>query len=463
MKLIPLITLIILISLQSYCQNSITSLVKDKEIFRPYYRLTEAGSKVLYLPMDYGRPDFSNNQKEAIKRLENAVIIRIDLVYSDYPAMADFSLLTKKRLEALQRIIPKVFLDKTIEFRKIRQTIGKTKDIASGLHHGFVIYFRPLPTKTSGKKEVRKLKTLLGETVAEKAGDTSRVTWCTRFAILVDTNQEGAPVLPEDYTRTITKISVKQAVSRALIEKEAEKEFLQFGDSVFCVEDKREDGCDEVGYLIYHPVDSTVTKVFRRHNWTNSFIVVDVTGSMYPYTAQLLKWLQLTLTNKANRQFTFFNDGDNKGDDKKTIGKTGGIYSILSNKYDEIEQTIITAMENGNGGDQPENNIEALLESDRLCKDCDSIVMIADNWAPVKDISLLAGYHKPVKIVLCGVFDKINKDYLTLARETKGSIHLIEEDIYSLSLLKEGETIKIHGGTYKLIKGKFVDITPGVL
>jgi hypothetical protein len=214
MRLIPLVTLIIFISLKGYCQNSITSLVNAKEIFRPYYKLTEAGSNVLYLPMDYGRSDFSNNQKEAIKRLENAAIVRIDLVYSDYPAGTDFSFLTKKRLEALQRIIPKAFLDKTIEFRKIRQTAGKTKDIASGLHHGFVIYFRPLPTKTSGKKEARKLKALLGETVAEKAGDTSRDTWCTRIAILVDTNQEGAPVLPEDYTLTSHGSSPEKRILR---------------------------------------------------------------------------------------------------------------------------------------------------------------------------------------------------------------------------------------------------------
>ncbi|AEW00156.1 hypothetical protein A4D02_28515 [Niastella koreensis] len=458
MRLMPLVTLIIFISLKGYCQNSITSSVTAKEIFRPYYELTEAGGKVLYLPMDYGRSDFSNNQKEAIKRLENAVIVRIDLVYSDYPARTDFSLLTKKRLESLQRIIPKVFLDKSIEFRKIRQTIGKTQNIASGLQHGFFIYFRPLPTKTSGKKEARKLKALLADGEAEKAGDTNNVTWCSQITICVDTNKVNLPVLPEEYTRTITKISVKKAVSRELIEKESEKEYLQFGDSVFCIEDKREDGCDEVGYLIYTPVDSTVTKVFKRHNWKNSFIVVDVTGSMYPYTAQLLKWLQLTLTDNVKRWFLFFNDGDSKDDNKKVIGKTGGIYSVFTNKYDEIERTIITAMENGSGGDLPENNIEALIESDRICSHCDSIVMIADNWAPVKDISFLAGYHKPVKIVLCGVFDKINKDYLKLARETKGSIHLIEEDIYSLSLLKEGETIKIHGVTYKLIEGNFVDM-----
>jgi len=149
-------------------------------------------------------------------------------------------------------------------------------------------------------------------------------------------------------------------------------------------------------------------------------------------------------------KFQKLNDGDNKEDDKKVIGKTGGLYSVFSNKYDEIEKTIVTAMTNGSGGDAPENNIEALLESNKICSDCDSIVMIADNWAPVKDLSLIASYHKPVKVVLCGVYNKINPDYLKLARETKGSLHLIEEDIYSLSQLKEGETIKIHGATYKL-------------
>ncbi len=29
----------------------------------------------------------------------------------------------------------------------------------------------------------------------------------------------------------------------------------------------------------------------------------------------------------------FFNDGDNKGDDKKVISKTGGIYTVFTNKY----------------------------------------------------------------------------------------------------------------------------------
>ena len=111
------------------------------------------------------------------------------------------------------------------------------------------------------------------------------------------------------------------------------------------------------------------------------------------------------------------------------------------------------------GGDAPENNIEALIESENVCNNCDSIIMIVDNWAPIKDISLLEKFHKPVKVVVCGVLGKINKDYLKLVRDTKGSLHLIEEDIYNLSELKEGETIKIHGVVYKLIKGEFTEIS----
>ena len=461
MKTIILLTLLNFIAISTFCQNSVSSVAQQREEFTPYYEMAAAGSKVLYLPMDYGKSAFSYQQAEVIKSLTNATIVRIDLVYTDYPAKTDFSPLTKKRLEALQKVSPSVFSDKNIEFRKIRQTIATTKEVASGLQHGFFIYFRPLPTKTSGKKEAEKLTSLLAKTPKRSLTDTSSSSIsCSTSWIYEDTNNIRLPDLPEDFTRTITKISVKDALSRDLIPKDMEKDYKAWGDSVFCIEDKGDGGCSTDDYFIYEVTDTTVSQVFKRHDWSHSFIIADVTGSMYPYTAQLLKWLQLNLTDKKNRYFIFFNDGDDKDDAKKIIGKTGGIYSIVTNEYDQVEKTITKAMTNGSGGDAPENNIEALLESDKICKSCDSIVMIADNWAPIKDLSLLASYHKPVKVVVCGVLGRINKDYLKLARDTKGSIHLIEEDIYTLSELKEGETIKIHGFTYKLLEGNFINVTP---
>ena len=450
----------------------LAAILKQKEIKTEYYEMTEAGSKVLYLPMEFGKPDFTYDQQEAIKKLENAIIARIDLVYSDYPSNHDFSPLTKKRLENLQKLLPKVFGSSTIQFRRIRQTIGKTKDVAASLEHGFFIYFRPIPTKVSPKKEVEKLKSLLmpegktGDKIWERdmpkydpAGDTSATIWCWLMTIAVDSAY--FPPLAEGTSRTVTRISLKEAIKRDYIEKEYEKDYLPWGDSVYLVEDLKDEECMSSGdsYFFYDLTDSTVSSVFKRHRWNKSFIIADVTGSMYPYTSQLLKWLKLNLTDKEKKYFLFFNDGDNKEDKDKIIGKTGGIYSVFTNSYDEVEKTVEKAMMNGGGGDAPENNIEALLESEKVCSNCDSIVMIVDNWAPIKDISLLEKFHKPVKVVICGVLGRINKDYLKLVRETKGSLHLIEEDIYNLSEMKEGETIKIHGEVYKLIKGEFVEVS----
>jgi hypothetical protein len=73
----------------------------------------------------------------------------------------------------------------------------------------------------------------------------------------------------------------------------------------------------------------------------------------------------------------------------------------------------------------------------------------------VKDISLLSLVKKPVKIVLCGVYDHVNADYLNIARKTGGSLHLMEQDIYQLSKMKEGEIIEIKGTKYQVVDGEF--------
>ncbi len=67
---------------------------------------------------------------------------------------------------------------------------------------------------------------------------------------------------------------------------------------------------------------------------------------------------------------------------------------------------------------------------------------------------------KPVRVVLCGVSDNaINSQYLDLARLTKGSVHLMENDLFNLATLHEGETISIGKRQFKLINGRFIDIT----
>lgn len=203
--------------------------------------------------------------------------------------------------------------------------------------------------------------------------------------------------------------------------------------------------------------DSTIFKVFNRHkDWKNVLIVCDVTGSMSPYTSQLMLWFKLQTAKKNVKSFVFFNDGDRKYDYDKAIGSTGGIYSCTADKFEVVEETIIKAMSNGYGGDTPENNLEALISGIKKYPECDDIIMIADNYASPRDMSLLASIKKPIRIILCGTNDYYNSDYLDIALQTGGSLHTIEKDVVDLLKRNEGEIIKIGKQKYKVTKGKLV-------
>lgn len=99
-----------------------------------------------------------------------------------------------------------------------------------------------------------------------------------------------------------------------------------------------------------------------KSRWTKELIVMDITGSMYPYAQQVSTWLQLHLsTDSTQRYFVFFNDGDRKPDVVKKIGTTGGIYFTAARKVEDIISTMNLAIKNGEGGDAQENVIEAIL------------------------------------------------------------------------------------------------------
>jgi hypothetical protein len=188
-------------------------------------------------------------------------------------------------------------------------------------------------------------------------------------------------------------------------------------------------------------------------------VVGDVTGSMYPYTAQLLIWLKLHSLDSFTTQFAFFNDGDDTPDSEKRIGSTGGIYSKRCYTFEQAKNLVKSTMLKGGGGDCPENNIEALLQAERDFPDNKFQVLIADNWAPIKDKILMGRLTKPVRVVLCGANGyNINVDYLNLARRTKGSVHLIEEDLDQLAAMHEGETIRIGRLRFKIVDGEFKEV-----
>ena len=206
--------------------------------------------------------------------------------------------------------------------------------------------------------------------------------------------------------------------------------------------------------------DSTIFNVLdRNEHWENNIIVHDVTGSMSPYTAQVLLWHKLNFDQKRNVGYVFFNDGNNMADRDKVSGSVGGVYFADGETIDQVTKVAKKAMLSGYGGDAPENNIEAALLGVERFPKAKNIVMIADNWATPRDLEFAEKLTLPVKIILCGTGWGVNAKYLDLARKTGGSIHTIEKDIVDLTSMHEGETIELNHVTYKIQKGKFVKLT----
>lgn len=202
--------------------------------------------------------------------------------------------------------------------------------------------------------------------------------------------------------------------------------------------------------------DSTVLNTLNRNKqWQKMLVVTDLTGSMSPYTAELLLWFKLAQNTGRVEHLVFFNDGDDKADSLKVLGKTGGIYDMEPRSFEEIAALANRVVEKGTGGDESENNVEALLHGIKACPECEEIIMISDNWATPRDLALLKQVHKPVRVILCGTEEGVNPDYLNLARDTGGSVHTIKEDINNLMTLNEGQEIKIGDEVFIIKKGKF--------
>lgn len=206
--------------------------------------------------------------------------------------------------------------------------------------------------------------------------------------------------------------------------------------------------------------DSTLFKVFERNKkWKDMMAVMDVTGSMAPYTAQLLLWIKLNSALKTTKQIVFFNDNDENSNNQQEKLDENGIWSVESFKFDKVLKTCLTAMENGS---HIENNLEAVFYAvKKFPKEKKNIIMIADNWEDPCDMKLLKNLKElkvPLRIIVCGVNKALNTNYLDIAYATGGSVHTMEQDLTELAKIGEGKTISVSGMKFKLQGGKFHQI-----
>ncbi len=467
----------------------------QKTVFIDRYNLPaeiKAGQVIVTMPFGY-----SNILKVSgdTAGLKTAGDIFIDVACTDYPINASLVWLNKSRIASFLKRFPFIEEGQLAQVNFFQQTDGALKEKAITMFHGLVVKFRPKQTAENAKKEVVKIedivKTGTAVTIVKPPAETKRPDSAIaafermlaqkprklqygKYYILV--GRGGIASLDQDVPKKspldsfITR-DPKEALDEGLINKDEYKEFksstaIRIYYPHWVSEDvlipKKTVTVTEkpvVTINISRIPDTSILKILDRTRWEKATIVGDVTGSMYKYTAQLLLWVKTNPIGSSAKNFVFFNDGDNMPDKDKKTGSTGGIYYKACNSYAEVETLMKATMLKGGGGDYPENNIEALLKAEKVFPETDFQVMIADNWAAIKDKALWNQLTKPVRIVVCGATEfNVHIDYLNLARKTKGSVHLMESDLYNLSGLKEGEILKVGKNSFVVKNGIFVEM-----
>jgi len=479
---------ILLASAKSFCQKTvfIEKYPLPAETYKP-------GQVIIQMPFGYSNILTVTGDTAGLK---TAGDIFVDVACTDYPINASLVSLNKSRVASFLKRFPFIEEAQLAQVNFFQQTDGALREKAMTMFHGLVIKFRPRQTIENAKKEVVKLDSIVKTgsplTIAKPAGTAKKADSATTALEklyaqrprklqngkwYIQVGRGGIVSLDSDVPKknrldSFINRDPKDALKENLISKEEYKEFKGSTtiriyyprwmelDSVFPKKPVAAETTKAPVTTIANKIpDTSIIKILDRTKWEKATIVGDVTGSMYKYTAQLLLWVKTNPIGSLAKNFVFFNDGDNMPDRDKKLGSTGGIYHKTCNTYAEVESLMKSTMLKGNGGDYPENNIEALMQGEKNFPDAEFQVLIADNWAAIKDKVLWQYLTKPVRVVVCGATEfNVNIDYLNLARKTKGSVHLMESDMYNLSALKEGEILKVGKNSFIIKNGMFVEM-----
>lgn len=429
MKLIIFVLGTIILSTAISAQNIDNiqlKLQENRELIPEFDKgLCPPGKEFLYLSSDFGKSKLNNASD--LSGLKDALVEKVEYVNTAFAREKNFdqNKLDTKRLVKLKKAAPWLFKKDMINWTVSVQNGAKKLKDAEKLFHGFRITYRPQYSDKIARKEADYLDNLLtGGFPAPEHNIESEIE---------DSRFSGSS-------------SVVSAITTSYVDGGTTTR-----DTIFFLHRTPKSG---------FKADSTIFNVLNRNkHWKNNIIVHDVTGSMSPYTGQVLLWHKLNFDKKRNVGYVFFNDGNNIADQEKIDGSVGGVYFASGETIDQVTKVAKEAMTSGYGGDTPENNIEAALLGVERFPKAKNIVMIADNWATPRDLEFAEKLTLPMKIILCGTGWGVNTEYLDLARKTGGSIHTIEKDINDLTKLHEGETIELNHVTYKILKGKFVKTT----
>ena len=408
--------------------EEIAKLLQTQEVYE--YKDTISGT--LFLKNGFRSSNFLN-ENQWLEMRDTVEVYRIDVIYSKYPL----------RKGTYQEIYPLLFnrlknlfeLDEdlnkaSVSWNKILQTHCVNDAQVDQLQHGVLIWYRPI------REEVEQESPSVLMTNEERTAGASQSTTAD-FQKSVDYINSSS--FFSDSLKSELKgktIDQQRSILVETLEKELKTKPNQDLTKVEKIERKRY--LKELNTIIgLYTADSTVYKVFSRHpEWKNVLVVNDWTGSMYGYGGQVIQWHILNREVSGIKQITLFNDGDMKPTSDKKIGSAGGIYIERADNIERLIHLFQLVMTKGGGGDGPENDIEAILATISDRDSISEIVLIGDNFACVRDISLADRIPFPVRVIVCGYKESygINPDLVYLAKVTNGGLYTIEEDLENLQV-----------------------------
>lgn len=191
--------------------------------------------------------------------------------------------------------------------------------------------------------------------------------------------------------------------------------------------------------------DTTVQTILERNsNWKNALVVMDWSGSMYPYSLNLMLWHAQNFQKSGITNVVLFTDGE--PGKKGKMGNFGGVYYSEASDLKSVIKLMRNSWNKNFRNSIEENNIEGLFKGATHFPNHDELIMIADNRSCMKDYCLCELVNSPVRIVLCGTEDGINPQYVNLAYRLNGSLHTLESDMQGFEAYKvAGKNLVIDG------------------
>lgn len=395
----------------------------------------------IYLENGFRSPNFLNTEKwTEIK--DDVTPYKVEIVYSKYPIRDGiyyeiFPLLCK-RIENLIELDPNLN-NIEIQWNKVLQTNCENEKQINQLFHGAIIWYK----KNNESELVENENEIQYKTYSdsEKEAINSFVSEQSSLEDIKKTIKEinQSNLIPDSIQNRISKLPFDEQLIQY---KQALKQSINSNEGAFNLKTARKDEIIQITKEIdlflnaYYTNDSVVSVVLERHpEWKNCIVINDWTGSMYAYGAQVMKWHVLNYEKSGIKSITLFNDGDDRPTKEKKLGETEGVYTEDANRVDNVLKLFQYVKLQGTGGDGPENNIEAILRAISLNPKADQVILIADNYSCIRDLELAELITHPLNIIVCGYEPKdgISADLVYLAKMTKGSIHLIENDIDTLN------------------------------